>query len=48
MEGMWDDIQSGKVKRKDVIKRFIDEATLSPKGAATYYGSIKKKLSNAS
>ena len=45
MEEMWDDIQAGKVKRKDVIKRFIDEATLSPKGAATYYGSIKAKLS---
>ena len=46
MEEMWDDIQAGKVKRKDVIQRFIEEATLSPKGAATYYGSIKKKLSN--
>ena len=45
MEEMWDDIQAGKVKRKDVIKRFVDEARLSPKGAATYYGSIKKKLS---
>ena len=45
MEEMWDDIQSGKVKRKDVIKRFIDEVSLTPKGAATYYGSIKAKLS---
>ena len=46
MEEMWDDIQAGKVKRKDVIKRFINEVTLTPKGAATYYGSIKAKLSN--
>ena len=46
MEDLWKDIQAGKVKRKDVIQRFIDEARLSPKGAATYYGSIKKKLSN--
>ena len=45
MEEMWDDIQAGKVKRKDVINRFINEARLSPKGAATYYGSIKAKLS---
>jgi hypothetical protein len=46
MEQMWDDIQAGKVKRKDVIERFIGEVGLTPKGAATYYGSIKKKLSN--
>ena len=46
MEEMWDDIQSGKVKRKDVIERFIDEVSLTPKGAATYYGSIKKKFTN--
>ena len=45
MEETWNDIQSGKVKRKDVIQRFMEEARLSPKGAATYYGSIKKKLS---
>jgi hypothetical protein len=45
METMWDDIQAGKVKRKDVIERFINEARLSPKGAATYCGSIKQKLS---
>ena len=45
MEEMWNDIQSGKVKRKDVIKRFIEEVNLTPKGAATYYGSIKAKLS---
>ena len=46
MEEMWDDIQAGKVKRKDVINRFINEARLSPKGAATYYGTIKAKLTN--
>jgi len=46
MEEMWDDIQSGKVKRKDVIRRFIEEANLTPKGAATYYGSIKAKMSS--
>jgi len=45
MEEMSDDIQAGKVKRKDVIKRFMEEVKLTPKGAATYYGSIKKKLS---
>ena len=45
MEEMWDDIQTGKVKRKDVINRFIDEVSLTPKGAATYFGSIKAKLS---
>jgi hypothetical protein len=45
MEEMWEDIRAGKVKRKDVIKRFIDEVSLTPKGAATYYGSIKAKLS---
>jgi len=47
MEEVWEDIQTGKVKRKDVIERFINDARLSPKGAATYYGSIKKKLSNS-
>jgi hypothetical protein len=25
MEELWEDIQSGKVKRKDVIKRFMEE-----------------------
>ena len=47
VEGMWDDIQAGKVKRKDVIQRFIDEVGLTKAGSSTYYGSIKKKLSNA-
>ena len=46
MEEMWDDIQAGKVKRKDVIKRFMEEIPLSKAGSSTYYGSIKKKLSN--
>lgn len=43
---MWQDLQAGKVKRKDVIQRFMEEVKLTPKGAATYYSSIKKKLSN--
>ena len=46
MEEMWDDIQAGKVKRKDVIERFINEVGLTKAGSSTYYGSIKKKLSN--
>jgi hypothetical protein len=46
-EEMWDDIQAGKVKRKDVIQRFVDEAGLAKAGASTYYGNIKKKLSKA-
>jgi DNA helicase TIP49 (TBP-interacting protein) len=45
MEEMWDDIQAGKVKRKDVIQRFMEEANLSKAGSSTYYGSIKAKLS---
>lgn len=47
MEEMWDDIQIGKVKRKDVIQRFINEIGLTKAGASTYYGNIKKKLSKA-
>ena len=43
MKEMWDDLQAGKVKRKDVIKRFIEEASLSKFGAGTYYSNIKKK-----
>ena len=45
MEEMWEDIQAGKVKRKDVIKRFMEEVNLSKAGSSTYYGSIKAKLS---
>jgi hypothetical protein len=45
MEEMWGDIQGGKVKRKDVIKRFMEEVNLSKAGSSTYYGSIKAKLS---
>ena len=26
MEEMWDDLQAGRVRRKEVIKRFMDEA----------------------
>ena len=45
MEEMWNDIQSGKVKRKDVIKRFMEEIPLSKAGSSTYYGTVKAKLS---
>ncbi len=45
MEEMWGDIQSGKVKRKDVIKRFMEEVPLSKAGSSTYYGTIKARLS---
>ena len=44
MEEVWPDIQSGKVKRKDVIQRFIDEVGLTKAGASTYYGNLAKKL----
>ena len=44
MEEMWSDIQSGKVKRKDVIQRFIDEVHLTKAGASTYYGNCKQKI----
>jgi len=33
MEEMWDDIQAGKVKRKDVIQRFMEEVSLIESGA---------------
>ena len=44
MEEPWDNIQSGKIKRKDIIQRFISEVGLTPKGASTYFGNCKKKL----
>ena len=44
MEEMWDDIQSGKVKRKDVIKRFMEEVPLSKAGSSTYYSNCKQKI----
>lgn len=47
MEEMWDELQAGKVKRKDVIQRFVGEVGLTKAGASTYYGNIKKKLSKA-
>jgi len=47
MEEMWDDLQAGKVKRKDIIQRFVSEAGLTKAGASTYYGNIKKKMSKA-
>ena len=43
MEELWSDIQSGKVKRKDVIKRFMEEVPLSKAGSSTYYGFYKSK-----
>ncbi len=44
MKEMWDDIQSGKVKRKDVIKRFMEEVPLSKAGSSTYYSNCKQKI----
>ena len=44
MEEMWDDIQSGKVKRKDVIKRFMEEIPPSKAGSSTYYSNCKQKI----
>ena len=44
MEEQWENIQSGKIKRKDIIHRFINEVGLTPKGASTYFGNCKKKL----
>jgi hypothetical protein len=44
MDEMWDDLQAGKVKRKDIIQRFVGEAGLTKAGASTYYGTIKKKM----
>ena len=41
MKEMWDDIQSGKVKRKDVIKRFMEEIPLSKAGSSTYYSKLQ-------
>ena len=37
--------KKGGVQRKDFIKEFIDKCGLTPDGAATYYNTIKKKLS---
>jgi len=47
MEEMWGDLQAGKVKRKDVIQRFVGEAGLTKAGASTYYGNIKKRMTKA-
>ena len=44
MVEMWDDIQSGKVKRKDIIKRFMEEIPLSKAGSSTYYSNCKQKI----
>ncbi len=44
MEEVWEDIQSGKVKRKDVIKRFMEEIPLSKAGSSTYYSNCKQKI----
>ncbi len=41
-------IKKDGIKRKDIIKEFIDKCELTPAGAATYYNTIKKKLENFS
>ena len=47
MEEVWEDLQAGKLKRKDVIQRFVGEAGLTKAGASTYYGNIKKRMTKA-
>lgn len=33
------------IPRKDIIEEFIDQCGLTPAGAATYYNTIKKRIS---
>ena len=47
MEGMWEELQSGKIKRKDVIERFTNAAGLTKEDALAHYDNIKKKLKKA-
>ena len=47
MEEVWEDLQAGKLKRKDVIQRFVGEVGLTKAGASTYYGNIKKRMTKA-
>lgn len=47
MQKHWKDIQSDKMKRKDIIKLFVDEVGLSKFGASTYFTTIKKKLTDS-
>ena len=44
VEEMWKDYCDGKVERKDIIKRLMDDAKLTKNGAATYFFNIKKKI----
>jgi len=37
-------IKKDGIKRKDIIKEFIDKCELTEAGASTYFGIIKKKL----
>ena len=43
MEEMRDDLHAGKVRRKDVIEGFVDEAGLTKAGSSTYYDNINKE-----
>ena len=47
MQKYWKDLQSGKMKRKDIIKLFVDEVGLTKLGASTYFTTIKKKLTDS-
>jgi hypothetical protein len=38
-------IKKDGVQRKDIIKEFIEKCSLTPAGAATYYNTIKNKIS---
>lgn len=33
------------IPRKDIIKEFVNQCGLTPAGAATYYNTIKKRIS---
>jgi len=44
---MWPKVLTKELARKDVIKRFIDEAGLTVAGAATYYQKETAKLKKA-
>ena len=46
MQKYWKDLQSGKMKRKDIIEMFVDEVELTKLGASTYFTTIKKKLTD--
>ena len=44
MQKHWKELQSGKMKRKDIIEMFVDEVGFTKLGASTYFTTIKKKL----